>query len=336
MVSAACGDPGYARAAKELGERLDNTSSKPVSLVIFYAADVDLALLKAEGPSNGTHVTVRFVQADAAALDPDVGWQEATRFQCCNLKLHLPALLPSVDGVAIWVDLDTRILGDVHELHRWFRREQKRLKQARLKPWAALSWESADSYDANWYHLSRDRRSLAYFEPNGLNSGVIVADLSQWRAAAPDLSIQSWYDMPDQDALNVYFQSHRDEILQLPFAWNWRGANISGGVPAEEAMIEHFAGCGISRDAASCPDHERSSRPREREASGATAPVALPGSWDRAAPMRGVGSALGPASVASSPNVSVLLAPPSSRPVVQNASGDRAWGSGWWRAGGIV
>ena len=336
VVSAACGDPGYARAAKELGERLDNTSSKHVSLVIFYAADADLALLKSEGPSNGTHVTVRFVQADAAALDPDVGWQEATRFQCCNLKLHLPALLPSVDGVAIWVDLDTRILGDVHELHRWFRREQKRLKQARLKPWAALSWESADSYDANWYRLSRDRRSLAYFEPNGLNSGVIVADLSQWRAAAPDLSIQSWYDMPDQDALNVYFQSHRDEILQLPFAWNWRGANISGGVPAEEAMIEHFAGCGISRDAASCPDHERRSRPREREASSATAPVALPGASDRAVPMRGVGSALGPPSAASSPNVSLLLAPPRTRPVVQNASGDRAWGSGWWRAGGIV
>ena len=318
VVSAACGDPGYARAAKELGERLDNTSSKAVSLVIFYSTDADLALLKAEGPSNGTNVAVRFVQADAAALDPNLGWQEATRFKCCNLKLHLPALLPSVDGVAIWVDLDTRIFGDVHDLHRWFRREQKHLKQARLKPWAALSWESADSYAANWYHLSRDRRSLEYFEPNGLNSGVLVADLTQWRAADPQLSIQGSYDMPDQDALNVYFQSHRDEMVQLPFAWNWRGANISGGVPAEEALIEHFAGCGISRDAASCPDHERRSRTREREAPGATARLALPGAWD--GPMRGLGSALGPPSMALNPNVSVLLAPPRTRPVVQNAT----------------
>jgi len=203
VVSAACGDPGYARAAKELGERLGNTSSRAVSLVIFYTTDEDLSLLKAEGPVNNTRVNVQFVQANAAALDPDLSWQEATRFKCCNLKLHLPSLLPSVDGVAIWVDLDTRVLGDITKLHRWFRREQMQLKQAGLKPWAALSWESADSYTANWYRLSRDRRSLRYFEPNGLNSGVIVTDLTLWRAANPELTIHYSYDMPDQDAFNA-------------------------------------------------------------------------------------------------------------------------------------
>ena len=203
VVSAACGDPGYARAAKDLGESLNRTSTKAVSLVILYATDADLALLKAEGPSNGTKVTVQFLQANASALDPDLGRQEAARFKCCNLKLHLPTLLPSVDGIAIWVDLDTRVLGDITELHRWFRREQKHLKQAWLKPWAALSWESADGYTANWYNLSRDRRSHEYFEPNGLNSGVIVADLTQWRAVGPELRILASYELPDQDALNV-------------------------------------------------------------------------------------------------------------------------------------
>jgi len=64
----------------------------------------------------------------------------------------------------------------------------------------------------------------------------------------------------------VYFQAHRDEIIQLPFAWNWRGTNISGGIPATEAMVEHFAGCGISRDPTSCPDHERPHVPLSREA----------------------------------------------------------------------
>ena len=133
----------------------------------------------------------------------------------------------------------------------------------------------------------------------------------------------------------MYFQSHRDEMVQLPFAWNWRGENISGGVPAVEALIEHFAGCGISRDSASCPDHERRSRTRESDASSSTARLALPaGAWG--GPMRGVGSALGPPSFALNPNVSVLLAPPRARPVVQNASGSREWGGGWLRAGGIV
>ena len=254
VVSAACGDAGYAKAAKELGQRLENTSSKAVSLVLLYSSDEDLANLRAKGPVNGTRVTVQFVKANAASLDPDMGWQEAERFKCCNLKLHLPALLPRADGVAIWVDLDTRLFGDVAVLHRWFRQEQK---QAGAKAWAALAWESADSYDVNWYRLSRARRPLEYYEPNGLNSGVIVADLAAWRSSQPQLSIEWGYDMPDQDALNVYFQQHRDELLQLPFEWNWRGARITGGVPAEKALIEHFAGCGIGRDPASCPDHER-------------------------------------------------------------------------------
>ena len=257
VVSAACGDAEYAGAARELGERLDNASSKAVSLVILYQSDEDLAHLKAKGPVNGTRVSVRYLQTSAASLDPDMGWQEAERFKCCNLKLHLPTILPDVDGVAIWVDLDTRVFGDVVELHRWFRREQK--QAGAKKPWAALSWESADSYDVNWYRLSRDRRSLEFYEPNGLNSGVIVADMAAWRnSEAPDqLSIAWDYEMPDQDALNVYFQHHRDEMLQLPFEWNWRGTRISGGVPAEKAQIEHFAGCGISRDSTTCSDHER-------------------------------------------------------------------------------
>ena len=133
---------------------------------------------------------------------------------------------------------DTLVVADLNALADWFD------ARARYPVWAALAPES----DANWPQI--DKRNwyrccskVDYYRPNGLNAGVLVFNLTAWRRVQPTVASYLTADMAlgDQDAWNAYFQQHRNEVLELPMSWNWRGRIISGIEP-EGANILHAAG----------------------------------------------------------------------------------------------
>jgi len=248
VVTAACGSENYASAAVALKTSLERFSTGPLQLSVIYDTDVALNRLKRRIPKTNTGLQVKFVAYDrggkaVAAYAPRL--EEPDRFQCANAKLILSSLLPDVQGLVLWVDADTRIRRDITQVVPWFREQQKGKPVLQ----AAMSWESAPTYARNWYKCCSSIPGR-FYRPFGLNSGVIVLDFKLWRGTVAKKSYLDLLQdgtigmsMVDQDVFNIFFQQHRDHLVQLPFEYNWRGATVCG---VAEARIEHFNGCGVT------------------------------------------------------------------------------------------
>jgi len=215
VVLIACGER-YVRAVQTTAESAIAWST-PGSIRIVIVHD---------SPTRDT-VRAHLPTARRIEIQGDEG-----RFKCSSSKLKLPEL--PLDGLVIVLDADTFVVADLNGLADWF------VARAGDSVWAAMAPESSAHYAANWYRCCS---KVDYYRPHGLNAGVLVFNMTTWRRLRPPVAsyLTDNATLGDQDAWNAYFQHHRNEVLELPMSWNWRGSRISGTDPAD-AKVLHAAG----------------------------------------------------------------------------------------------
>ena len=102
--------------------------------------------------------------------------------------------------------------------------------------WAGFAAEGGEWY-TRWQHIYRLRDPTSrrrtpptpYYEPTGLNSGIFLFNVTRWRRSAFDTAhvraahaADFYKRLGDQDILNAYFHSRREEVAVLPCRWNRR------------------------------------------------------------------------------------------------------------------
>lgn len=142
--------------------------------------------------------------------------------KCTILKLDLHALLPTLDSV-VWVDADTLFFEDSARLWRLFRLFDSfqciGAAQERVVP------------NTGWYSTGPGQ-GTPYFDfswPTGLNSGVLLMNLTRLRASLFGEAVQKIEAsrphhmlFPDQDILNIYLNATPQALYTLPCRWNLR------------------------------------------------------------------------------------------------------------------
>ena len=225
VAFAACGR-AYTDAGETLLRRLQKVqaeASHPVHFLVFYSDEATKERL-----GRFPNVTM--------SLSTQGG--SSARFACSEEKLHLHRIQENV----LWLDLDIIPVADVTSV------------VSCLKPgaWAAAAPESISNYTANWYagkNAFRRYHPGSYFMPMGLNTGVMYFNTTLWRhliltGRAPKFDIKSGGALPDQDAVNAYFQTRRSELSLLPLSYNYRGHAISGWV---HPILHHKPGTGCAK-----------------------------------------------------------------------------------------
>lgn len=136
---------------------------------------------------------------------------------CASQRLFLPSLLPHIDSL-IYVDCDVLFLSSPALLHAHF----KAFNAVHL---SALSSES-ENPQTGWY--TRFARH-PYVQPHGINSGVMLMNLTRMRAVKFEAEIHPIYEKyknqlawGDQDLLNIYFSHHPNEMQLMKCEFNYR------------------------------------------------------------------------------------------------------------------
>jgi len=217
VASSICGDE-YVREGKRLFMNIQDVALG-TSVIFFYSTQSALDEFK------GTSL-IRLRK-----------WvPRNNRFGCADAKFSLYTEKEPV----LWMDIDTVPVQDFRNIAKIFRKSPA--------AWAALCPESIDSFRSNYYKAQLWSKGVNYYKPNGLNSGVVVFNPIRWRqlnntAALDDLLHRSG-NMYDQDAMNTYFESHRNEVALLHMKYNYRSVSVSGNVVP---VIWHFAGTGCAK-----------------------------------------------------------------------------------------
>ncbi|GFS68649.1 glucoside xylosyltransferase 1 [Nephila pilipes] len=143
-------------------------------------------------------------------------WKKLFKLCACQ-RLFLPSLLHHIDSL-MYVDTDVLFMQPVENLWHHF----SKMNNSHL---AALCPEHED-FATGWYN--RFARH-PYYEPLGVNSGVMLMNLTKMRAfqwekyLAP---IMKEYKLNivwgDQDIINIIFHFHAEKLYILPCEWNYR------------------------------------------------------------------------------------------------------------------
>ena len=167
VFTAICGED-YTRASLPFVRSLHHSTLRhlySVHLVVLHdGAAFPLIQLIEAARSKGI---MRFITLTALQLKP---MEHSLFAPCASARLQIPRLYPSMEGVAVWVDADTYVAGSLSKLAGL-------ASQFTASQWAALATE-----DGYWYKIHGNKTgSSPYFGTSGLNSGVIVFELSRWR-----------------------------------------------------------------------------------------------------------------------------------------------------------
>jgi hypothetical protein len=171
------------------------TTSDPRRLHFHIFADEEVgSRLHAE--LHRTFISYRIYLADDTASGR--AWRMIERGQpCAGLKLSLPTVLPSDVKRVLNVDTDVLFLRDVARLWQYF--DYFNSTQV-----AALSAETEDA--GPWYG-ARPKCRAPFYEPHGLNSGVVLLDLARCRAIGWSARLEGYH---------VRFHFERELVLRLP------------------------------------------------------------------------------------------------------------------------
>lgn len=136
---------------------------------------------------------------------------------CASQRLFIPSLLKDVDAT-IYVDTDVVFLRPLDDIWGFF----NEMNSSQL---AAMTPEHED-YATGWYN--RFARH-PYFKPLGVNSGVMLMNLTRMREFQWESHLAPIYDKykqkitwGDQDILNILFHTHPDKLFVYPCEWNYR------------------------------------------------------------------------------------------------------------------
>jgi len=130
---------------------------------------------------------------------------------CAMARLLVAQENPSFTGVGLYMDTDAVVIRDISNALQLHERTLTGGPQ-----WCALAYERLESDPP----LSR---SYTWFGSNGLNSGVMLMNVTGMRQSGLIPFVQN-YSKPtrlgDQDLLNAYFTEHPSELRILPCEWN--------------------------------------------------------------------------------------------------------------------
>uniref|UniRef100_A0A6B2EA77 UDP-D-xylose:beta-D-glucoside alpha-1,3-D-xylosyltransferase n=1 Tax=Phlebotomus kandelakii TaxID=1109342 RepID=A0A6B2EA77_9DIPT len=136
---------------------------------------------------------------------------------CAAQRLFLPSLLSHIDSV-LYMDTDTLFLSSVVDAWKMFR-------QFNESQMVGLSPEHED-VNVGWYN--RFARH-PFYGPLGLNSGVMLMNLTRMRAFEWEQKILPIYKeyrvkitWGDQDLINILFHFHPEKLFVFPCEWNYR------------------------------------------------------------------------------------------------------------------
>ncbi|OQV19075.1 putative Glucoside xylosyltransferase 1 [Hypsibius exemplaris] len=139
---------------------------------------------------------------------------------CASIRLFLPDLLPQTDSV-IYVDSDTLFTEAAENLWLLF----SNMKSSQI---IAVSPDFETDTDS-WYRPDNPQVQTAYVLPRGVNTGVMLMNLTRmrdakWGAEIRDLekTYKSQLFRLEQDLINLYFSCHPDRLMLLPCRWNFR------------------------------------------------------------------------------------------------------------------
>ncbi|CAL1265215.1 unnamed protein product [Larinioides sclopetarius] len=143
-------------------------------------------------------------------------WKKLFKLCACQ-RLFLPSVLHHIDSL-MYIDTDVLFMRPVEDLWHYF----YKMNNSHI---AALCPEHED-FATGWYN--RFARH-PYYEPLGVNSGVMLMNLTKMRAfqwekyLAP---IMKEYKLNivwgDQDIINIIFHFHAEKLYILPCEWNYR------------------------------------------------------------------------------------------------------------------
>ncbi|CAM4761085.1 unnamed protein product [Rotaria magnacalcarata] len=146
----------------------------------------------------------------------DERWRKLFK-PCCTQRLFIPDILTNIDSV-IYIDTDILFLSNVRSLWRFFRK----FNSTQL---AALTPEHEDP-SMGWYN--RFARH-PYYGPMGLNSGVMLMNLTRMRQVNMISKIMNIFDefhlnitWGDQCLLNIYFNYYPEQVYEFSCNWNYR------------------------------------------------------------------------------------------------------------------
>ncbi|OQR70613.1 hypothetical protein BIW11_11521 [Tropilaelaps mercedesae] len=175
-----------------------------------------------------THGGGKFVRSRMLS---DVGTEWRQLFKPCSAqRLFLPDLLKNEDAV-LYVDSDIVFLRPVEQLWGHF------VKMNESHITAAVA-ESEDRL-SGWYpRLARH----PYVLPRGINSGVMLLNLTRLRAFDWSQRVAAVYEQwrervvwGDQDIINIIFSNHSDAVYILPCEWNFRPDHCQYSSPCRGA-----------------------------------------------------------------------------------------------------
>uniref|UniRef100_T1JBB4 Uncharacterized protein n=1 Tax=Strigamia maritima TaxID=126957 RepID=T1JBB4_STRMM len=136
---------------------------------------------------------------------------------CASQRLFLPTLLHDVDAL-LYVDTDILFLRPLDELWNFF----SLMNSSQM---AAMTPEHED-YATGWYN--RFARH-PYYQPLGVNSGVMLMNLTrmrlfEWQKKIIPIYTEYKYKLTwgDQDIINILFFFYPDKVYIYPCEWNFR------------------------------------------------------------------------------------------------------------------
>ena len=226
VMTAACSSPKFAANALALIRSIYESSTTRTGPVHVHVIHDDakpiheglirpLETLLAAGSLSARRLRASFYVTSARTVNAN---NRNQRFaSCASTRLLIGRDVPALDAV-LYIDADVYVDGDLWEVWRL-------LALYNRTQWLSLAQESETH--TGWYARWPQHQAHA-FEPNGLNSGVMLVNLTRWRERDFTGFVLNYdwkampSELPDQDLLNVYFRTRREEMYVLPCRWNMR------------------------------------------------------------------------------------------------------------------
>lgn len=163
---------------------------------------------------------------------PNDSWRSLFK-QCSSQRLFLPKILHDIDAV-LYIDSDVLMLSSISEIWSFF----DAMNSTQI---AGLAYESED-FSSNWYYRFAQH---PYYPPYGLNSGVMLMNLTKmrqfdWIKRTEEIyrNFRNKIVWGDQDIINIIFSENQDRIHLFGCNWNYRPDHCVYGLTCRRAVTE--------------------------------------------------------------------------------------------------
>ena len=175
---------------------------------------------------------------------------------CATQRLFLANVLTRIDSV-IYIDTDVLFLESPENLWKLF----KRFNNTQIA--GMVNECEYNNVTKCWYN---SHALHPYYGRSGLNSGVMLMNLTRMRKVNWELKLISIFEKykhqkevltwGDQDILNVYFHEYGHSLYLLPCTWNYRPEFCMHGNVCEIASLKGISALHGSREVFKKKNHQ--------------------------------------------------------------------------------